>query len=139
MEPWSHGSTIFWDLACHFQNCKLEVCTSNDLKVTGVLPAPPDWKPFGRAYVHIWKKSFLFQKHNSKICVSIAILCFIKVTIILELINPEFSLHTIRAVFCYGGAILYCDLFSGKLFRIVRHVQVCNLNVIIHNWKIAVK
>ena len=49
MEPWSHGSTIFWDLACHFQNCKLEVCTTSGLKVTGVSLAPPFSKPFRRA------------------------------------------------------------------------------------------
>ena len=49
MEPWSHGSTIFWGLSCHFQNCKLEVYTTNGLKATGVLLTPPCSKPFQRA------------------------------------------------------------------------------------------
>ena len=48
MGTWGLVPTIFWDLASHFQNCKLEVCTINHSKVTGVLLSPPCSKPFRR-------------------------------------------------------------------------------------------
>ena len=41
MGTWGLVPTIFWDLAYHFQNCKLVVCTINGSKVTGVSLSPP--------------------------------------------------------------------------------------------------
>ena len=67
MEPWSHGSTILYDLTCQFQNCKLEVCTTNSLKVMGVLPSPPYSKPFQRACGIVGKKFYFLNSTISHI------------------------------------------------------------------------
>ena len=49
MGTWGLVPTIFWDLACHFQNCKLEVCTINGSKVTKILLSLLCSNPFRRA------------------------------------------------------------------------------------------
>ena len=51
MGTWGLVPTIFWDLVCHFQICKLEICTINGSKVTEGSPSPPCSKPFRRPWV----------------------------------------------------------------------------------------
>ena len=64
MEPWSHGSTIFWDLACHFQNCKLEVCTTKNLKYTEIFLSPSCSKPFRQACIVVWNFKYVYCLHK---------------------------------------------------------------------------
>ena len=57
------GDFSFLDLACQFQNCKLEVCMTNGYKVKVGVLAPPCSKPFRRACTLLFFYDFSNQNY----------------------------------------------------------------------------